>query len=91
MEKEIEKIIIQSILNTKYIKDINQDQILFGSSDALFDSVGLVMLLIEIEEALYDKFKLAISLSDEKAMSSTSSPFATIKTLSRYIKKQIDE
>lgn len=47
---------------------------LFGSG-GLFDSHGLVMLVVAIEQAVEAEYGVHITLADEKAMSQTRSPF----------------
>lgn len=56
---------------------------LFGTNGHL-DSMELVALLIDIEESLLDH-DIQISLSDERAMSSSQSPFKSVTTLTNYI------
>ena len=50
------------------------------------DSLGLVSLLIEVEEGLRDA-GWEISLSDERAVSQRHSPFRTVQTLAAYIEQ----
>ena len=57
---------------------------LFGRQSRL-DSLGLVTLIIEIEERLNDEVGLEVSLVDEKAMSQSRSPFRDVKSLVDYI------
>ena len=56
---------------------------IFGEGSSL-DSMGLVSLVIDVEQALEDE-GCEISLSDEKTMSQRSSPFRTVQTLAAYI------
>jgi acyl carrier protein len=56
---------------------------LFGGSSAL-DSLGLVGLLIDIEEA-FDREGSTIVLSDERAMAQSRSPFRDVPSLVDYI------
>ena len=56
---------------------------LLGKSSKL-DSFGLVNLIIMVEEKLYEKFKLSITLADERAMSQERSPFRSIESLAEY-------
>ena len=67
---------------TNISKDLNT--ILMGS-DSEIDSLGLVSLIVEIEEAINIEFDVSITLADEKAMSQRISPFKTLDTLSNYI------
>jgi acyl carrier protein len=56
---------------------------LFGAGSPL-DSLGLVGLLVDIEDALRDR-GLDIELSDARAMSQSRSPFRTVAALVEYI------
>jgi acyl carrier protein len=60
---------------------------LFGPGSPL-DSLGLVSLLIDIEEALGDHGH-AITLSDARAMSQTRSPFRSVPALVAYIQESL--
>ncbi|MGH1600847.1 hypothetical protein [Campylobacter majalis] len=92
MQEKIEQAIKKTILNLRDdVKNVENTDLLFGRSDALFDSVGLVSFLIELEEVIYDDFGKNITLADEKAMSQKTSPFINIKTLSKYIQSCFDE
>ena len=59
------------------------DSLIFGQ-DSPLDSLGLVALVIDIEDALLDE-GIEVSLSDEKTMSQRNSPFRTVETLAHYI------
>ena len=63
---------------------------LFGG-DGLFDSIGLVTFVVEVEERLEDEFDISVVLADEKAMSRRTSPFARISYLADYILDVINE
>ena len=49
------------------------------------NSLSLVTLIIDIEQRLGDELGVEISLTDEKAMSETRSPFRDVKSLIDYI------
>ena len=49
------------------------------------DSLGLVNLLVIIEQNIEDEFDVSVAIADEKAMSQKYSPFRTIGTLTNYI------
>lgn len=57
---------------------------LFGR-DASLDSLDLVILLVEVEGRLADRFGMEQPLSDDRAMSQQRSPFRTLGTLADYI------
>lgn len=61
-----------------------EDLRLFGG-ESLLDSLGLVSLIVLIEEEIEDKYNLSIVLADEKAMSRRTSPFARVSYLVDYI------
>ncbi len=87
-KSEIIEIIYQSIdeINREEKLDIHKDILtkLFGRGSSL-DSLGLVNLIVSVEEKINIKFGVAISLVDEKAMSQKSSPFLNIESLTNYI------
>jgi acyl carrier protein len=64
------------------------DAPLFGRGSPL-DSLGLVALVIDVEDALRDE-GLNIDLSDARAMSETRSPFRTVQSLVDYIMSLLD-
>lgn len=60
------------------------ETVLFGRASKL-DSLGLVSLIVEIEQSIEDEFDVSITIADERAMSQKHSPFKTISTLADYI------
>jgi len=65
--------------------DASPEAPLFGAPSPL-DSLGLVALLIDIEEALGDAGH-SVVLSDERALSQSRSPFRSIGALVDYIEQ----
>jgi acyl carrier protein len=65
------------------------DTVLFGRSGQL-DSLGLVSLIVAVEQNIQDKFGTEVTLADERALSQQNSPFKTIATLSEYISLLLD-
>lgn len=92
----INKIIFDSIeeLNcnlkeeNKLDKSINT--VLYGQKSKL-DSLGLVNLIVDVEQRFQDEFGTSINLADEKALSQKNSPFLSVKTLSDYILLLLNE
>ena len=90
----IDKKIKQAIFNS--IKEINQqlekedelensvDTILFGEGGKL-DSLGLINLVVAVEQNIEDEFDVTITLADERAMSQENSPFMNVGSLVEYI------
>ena len=68
----------------------SNDLVLLGSSGKL-DSLGLVNLIVGVEEKIEDDLGFTISLADEKAMSQQVSPFKTVRTLADYITVLLSE
>lgn len=70
--------------------ELKSDTILFGK-DAKLDSLGLVNLIVLVEENVLDKFDQSITIADERAMSQKSSPFRTVQSLAEYMQKLLLE
>lgn len=63
---------------------------LFGKEGVL-DSLGLVSLIVMVEQAIEDELGVFLILADEKAMSQKTSPFLTSGLLVDYISRLIEE
>lgn len=61
----------------------SEDTVLFGEMGKL-DSMGLVSLIITVEEYINDEFGKSITIANEKALSLQNSPFLTVQTLVDY-------
>lgn len=59
---------------------------LFGKRSTL-DSLGLVNLIVCVEEAILNELDKEIVIADDRAMSKTVSPFLSIGSLARHIEK----
>ncbi|GIK75348.1 MAG: hypothetical protein BroJett021_43360 [Chloroflexota bacterium] len=57
---------------------------LIGRSAAL-DSMGLVTLIVEVEQRLEADYDLVVVLADDRAMSQTRSPFLSVGALADYV------
>jgi acyl carrier protein len=57
---------------------------LFGS-DAVIDSLSLVSIIVDVEQAVADKTGAAVSLTDDRAINQEASPFRSPATLADYI------
>ena len=66
------------------IDDINANTRLIGASGFL-DSLDLVSFIVDLEEALNEKFNLNIELANDSAMSRKTTPFANISSLADFI------
>lgn len=59
--------------------------------EAVLDSMGLVNLIVEVEQRLEDIYDLTVVLADERAMSQKNSPFRSVETLADYICQLAEE
>ena len=66
------------------------DTELFGPASVI-DSLGLVNLVVEVEEQIFQFFGRQLTLADEKAMSRKHSPFRTVAALVAYIQELLGE
>jgi len=56
---------------------------LFGR-EGFLDSLGLVTLMVAVEQAIEDELGVSVSLADERALSQRTSPYRTVGTLADY-------
>ena len=86
---DLQEIVLAALATANLARDPDQqlpvapDAPLFGSGSPL-DSLGLVGLLVDIEDALRDR-GAEVELSDARAMSQTRSPFRDVPALVGYI------
>ena len=69
---------------------LGPDSQLFGQ-EGLFDSMGLVSLIVALEQAIEEKFEVRVALADEKALSQKSSPYRTVESLTAYAAAQFGQ
>ncbi len=62
---------------------------LFGR-DGVLDSMGLVTLVVALEQTIEDEYGVSVSLADERALAERKSPFRTIGTLADYARRVIE-
>lgn len=62
---------------------VSRETLLFGES-GLLDSVGLVSLIVAVEQEIENDLGISIVLADERAMSQKNSPFRSIGALADY-------
>ena len=90
-----EKIIEMVIEETNAILDtpndnMNVDTNLYGTSGIL-DSMGLVSMIVAVEQDVEDEFDVQITIANAKAMSQKNSPFKTVGSLATYVEGLIEE
>lgn len=97
---KIEKNVLEDLIKSQIIIYCDENDIdlveltnktrLIGSQ-AIFDSMGLVTFLVELEEKIEEKFSIVIEIADEKAMSRVKSPFMNIESLLEFLIEKINE
>lgn len=68
--------------------DLGPDTEIFGKS-SLLDSLGLVTMVMEIENRLEEEHGVTVVLASDRAMSRRSSPFRTVGALVDHIEGQL--
>lgn len=63
---------------------VDENTRLIGGN-SLLDSAALVSLIIEVEQQLDDRYGVAITIADDRALSQQRSPFRTVSSLADYI------
>lgn len=63
----------------------NIDSLALYGTTGVFDSMQLVSFLAAVEESLEDELDIEISLTSEKAVSQTVSPFSSVSRLIDFI------
>jgi len=75
-------------MNREFPEDQGLDKspstMLFGPGGAL-DSIGLVDLVMRIQEAVLDELGIAVALANEEVLSSEEGPFRTVETLVQHL------
>ena len=84
-----EKVLVclTNLLNTfsgSKTMEINEKTSLVGQA-AVVDSLGLVTLILDLEQSIQEDWGVSIALADEKAMSRRNSPFLTVESLTQYV------
>jgi D-alanine--poly(phosphoribitol) ligase subunit 2 len=62
---------------------MDADTPLFGR-DGFLDSMGLVTLVVSVEQAIEDELGVSVSLAAERALSQRISPYRTVGALADY-------
>ncbi len=88
MQEELTAIIMNTLReiseSSGFIFDeITPDTPLFGKNGIL-DSIGLVTLIVAVEQAIEDRYQISVALADERAFSQKRSPFRSVAALADY-------
>ena len=69
---------------------LGEDTRLIGRKRVL-DSMGLVTLIVDVEQCLEEEYDVIVVLADERAMSQKHSPFLSVGSLADYICQLVEE
>jgi acyl carrier protein len=64
--------------------DLGEATSLVGQQ-AVLDSIGMVTLVVDLEQRIESEYGAVIALANDRAMSMRNSPFRTVKTLIDYV------
>jgi len=74
----------------KHAAALDEHTPLFGRG-GLFDSMGLISVVLAVEQEVNAATGAAVTVADDRAMSQTRSPFGTAGLLADYIRGLLDE
>lgn len=84
------KIVHESLLEvfaqigTPAPEKIDDDTVLVGQA-AVLDSLGVVQLIVEVEQRVEQAHRISVTLANDKAMSQRNSPFRTVGVLAEHV------
>lgn len=93
-QKAIEALIIESVrllaedFELAALTSLSSDTLLYCEGGSL-DSMALVNLIADIEDALSEQFSISIALADEKAMSARHSPYRSVTSLTEAVMERM--
>jgi acyl carrier protein len=69
---------------------LTEDTVLVGK-DAVLDSLGVVSLIVEVEQRVESDHNASVTLANDKAMSARNSPFRTVGVLTDHLVAMVAE
>ena len=65
-------------------EEFSESTILIGD-DAVVDSLGLVQIITDVEDAVSERYGRELDLTDERALSQRNSPFRSVGALADHV------
>jgi acyl carrier protein len=65
-------------------ESITEETVLVGA-DPVLDSLGVVQLIVEVEQRVEQNHGISVTLANDKAMSQKNSPFRTVGVLADHV------
>ncbi len=96
LEEGVEDIVrsaLRDVMSAFYGKEevsIDGASVLFGTG-GLLDSLGLVQLILRIEEEIADRHGAQITIVSDRAMAGDGSPFRTLRSLTGFVAQLLQE
>ena len=78
-------------MNGEPIPERLGEDVVFVGNDAILDSLGVVSLIVEVEQRLEQEHDILVTLANDKAMSQRNSPFRTAGVLAEYVCTLVQE
>ncbi|RYZ04700.1 MAG: hypothetical protein EOO73_23015 [Myxococcales bacterium] len=88
--KDAYEIVLESLkevfaqIGTPPPESLGEQTVLVGT-DAVLDSLGVVQLIVEVEQRVESTHGVSITLANDKAMSARNSPFRTVGVLADHV------
>jgi acyl carrier protein len=67
-----------------------EETVLYGAEGVL-DSLGLVSLIMDVEEGVNARYETQLVLADQRAMSQKRNPFRDVRSLADYVVERLKE
>src|SRR5882724_8798074 len=78
----LQEVLVQNGMSA--LDSVTGDTVLVGK-DAVLDSLGVVSLIVEVEQRLEGAHAISVTLANDKAMSQKNSPFRTVDVLTDHL------
>jgi acyl carrier protein len=97
IERDIANAIVVASLAEVFVQSgmpapesVTGDTVLVGK-DAVLDSLGVVSLIVEVEQRVEAEHGVSVTLANDKAMSQRNSPFRTVAVLTDHLVAMVAE
>ena len=87
---ELQEIIFNKLNLIKPEANRFSDETLLYASNGILNSIELVMLIVDVEQELRSKYKIAIVIASSKAMSQKNSPFHSVNSFTNFIFEELN-
>ncbi len=88
--EQLTEIVHASLEEIDFGPERSPETVIFGPGGKL-DSLGLVQLIVAIEQELGESFDVDLTLADERALSEARSPFRTLGSLIEFVGRRMQE